>query len=255
MATGEVVTPIGVRRLPAGEAPETASNSGSGVVDSQRPSLTRRGMFTSLRRRVTSTVERFNATVPLPLRRSKGPVTNRLPQAVPPSRQHLLDRLATIGAASDVSGSTCRVSAVAAPVADVRVDAHRCSGCGMCARYCPTGALAFSMSTSSDDIATTFALALRTSLCIDCGICAVACPEQAISYGEEITATSFGAPEWATVASGPLIDCTACGLPTAASVDSRCFSCRLGTGVVTALRDDAGLMADLLARSPADPVR
>lgn len=34
------------------------------------------------------------------------------------------------------------------------------------------------------------------------------------------------------------------------SPESRCFSCRLGSGVVTSLRDDAGLMADLIKRTP-----
>lgn len=128
----------------------------------------------------------------------------------------------------------------------------------MCAQYCPTGALSFSKSEAHGDDSASFALGFRANLCIDCGICAVACPESAVTFGSEITADALHTPTWPTVASGPLVACASCGLPTATlsgEVEPRCFSCRLGTGVVTALRDDAGLMADLLARTPPDPDR
>jgi ferredoxin len=254
LATGELVAPTVLRGLPGVDAsPDAGRNAGARVVDSRRPATSRRGMFASLRRRAAVTIEYSKEPTRLPLRRARGSVPNRLPQTVPTSRRRLLDRLAKISAGFDVCASTLQVSASAASIADVRVDADRCSGCDMCARYCPTGALRFS--TSDDHARNCFALVLRTSSCIDCGICAVACPEQAVSYGDEISTRSFIAAEWSTVASGPLVDCASCGLPTASIVDERCFSCRLGTGVVTALRDDAGLMADLLARTPTEPER
>lgn len=150
------------------------------------------------------------------------------------------------------------VAAIEVPLAEVIVDQDRCSGCGMCAQYCPTGALSFATSEAHGNETASFALGFRANLCIDCGICAVACPESAVTFGSEITAGALQAPTWSTVASGPLVACASCGLPTAGSsgeLEPRCFSCRLGTGVVTALRDDAGLMADLLARTPPDPDR
>lgn len=98
-----------------------------------------------------------------------------------------------------------------------------------------------------------FTLSSRSDICIDCNICAVACPEKIIEYGDIVTSTMIIRPQWTTVASAPLVTCSACGLLTATVTpahESLCFSCRLGTGVVTALRDDAGLMADLLSRIP-----
>lgn len=145
-----------------------------------------------------------------------------------------------------------------APAANARRAFERTdpsAGCDLCARYCPTGALSFTTS-GNDETAHWFTLGFRADLCIDCAICVPACPEQAISYGDTLDADALTRPTWSELASGPLIACSACGMLTAPRRDdqtTRCFSCRLGTGIVTALRDDAGLMADLLGRIPPPP--
>lgn len=223
------------------------------VIDSRRAPMSRRGMFASLRARATSTIERSQQSPPPPLRRVRGPLPNRLPQSIPVSRQRLLDRLASMTTTNGHDPRPARaITASDVPLADVIVDQERCSGCGMCAQYCPTGALSFSISEAHGDESTSFTLGFRANVCIDCGLCAIACPESAVTFGSEITADALHSPTWSTVASAPLVACASCGLPTAGSsgeVEPRCFSCRLGTGVVNALRDDAGLMADLIART------
>jgi ferredoxin len=98
-------------------------------------------------------------------------------------------------------------------------------------------------------------LSFQIGACIDCGICAVACPEKAVTFETTIDTARINHPLSIELYEGTLTTCSSCALVTAATdgpEPARCFSCRLGTGVVTALRDDAGLMADLLSRS--DPI-
>jgi formate hydrogenlyase subunit 6/NADH:ubiquinone oxidoreductase subunit I len=136
------------------------------------------------------------------------------------------------------------------PFADVVIDTS-CSACSLCARYCPTGALSFVTAASSADAPHSFTLSFRMSTCIDCGVCAAACPEDAVTFASTIDILRIHQPDQIELRSGTLTTCSSCTMPTAATAGTepaRCFSCRLGSGVVTALRDDAGLMADLLSR-------
>ena len=58
--------------------------------------------------------------------------------------------------------------------------------------------------------------------------------------------------EAVTCVSGGLFACMFCGVATRAGEAGqavRCHACRQGAGAVTSLRDEAGLMADLLKRS------
>lgn len=223
-----------------------ATDSTQAVVESHRPSMSRRGLFSSMRRRVEGAVQRGREIAPPPLRRTRGPVLARLPQSVPGSRRRLLERLRHV----PPRGEHTDVPATQVPFADV-VISNSCSACGLCARYCPTGALTFATRAASADAPRTFNLSFQMSTCIDCGICATACPEDAVTFAATIDTRRILEPEPTALHTGTLASCTSCTMPTAATDGpgtARCFSCRLGSGVVTALRDDAGLMADLLSR-------
>lgn len=225
-----------------------ATNATAALVDSHHPTMSRRGLFSSMRRRAESAVQRGRAIAPQPLRRARGPVLARLPQAVPASRVRLLALLRGMGQLNQRAD----VPADQLPFADVRIGAD-CSACGLCARYCPTGALSFVTGAPASDAPGSFSLSFHMGICIDCGICAAACPEDSVTFAATIDTRSIDRPDPIELRKGTLITCSSCAAPTAATDGPQpalCFSCRLGSGVVTALRDDAGLMADLLSRLP-----
>ena len=240
---------VGLVGLPGMGGVAPAKGTVAAFVDSKRPSISRRSLFSAMKIRAESAVQRGRDIAPLPFRRSSGPVMARLPQSIPGSRRRLLRRLHHLG-----PGDGIAVPAVRVPFADVLI-ASSCSACGLCARYCPTGALSFVTTASPAGSADRFALSFQIGACIDCGICAVACPEKAVTFETTIDTARINHPLSIELYEGTLTTCSSCALVTAATdgpEPARCFSCRLGTGVVTALRDDAGLMADLLSRS--DPI-
>lgn len=58
------------------------------------------------------------------------------------------------------------------------IDATLCQGCSMCAKVCPTGALAASRE------GTTFTLAFDAKACVSCYLCQDVCPKTAIARSE-----------------------------------------------------------------------
>jgi ferredoxin len=131
----------------------------------------------------------------------------------------------------------------------LRVDAERCSACDLCARFCPTDALTF-VGRAEEGIEQAFELRFRPALCVTCHVCEAACPEHALTLTPRADVITVDDAVTQVVAAGTLGHCTACGSTTLAG-RSRCFSC--ANAVVTTARDEAGLMADLLARAPAPP--
>jgi Pyruvate/2-oxoacid:ferredoxin oxidoreductase delta subunit len=147
------------------------------------------------------------------------------------------------------AGSTPAAVEGASAAPAVVVDADRCDACSLCARLCPTGALSFAELDGGDG-SQRFELRVRPALCVGCSVCVAACRAGAVA----LSPTS-GLPVTRTDAvdvlvTGALSRCEACESPVRAGT-SRCFSC--GEAVVTADRDEAGLMADLLARIPVSP--
>lgn len=168
------------------------------------------------------------------------PVSTRLPQQVPEGHRKLLAALARLESTQAGTFATAQT-----PFAAVQVATDLCSACGLCARFCPTGALHF---TAQDG---TFHLAFQPAACVDCGVCAAACPEHAITLGDSMGLSAILADDIIPLASGQLVRCSLCGAPTAQTSGEPmacCHVCRQGAGVVTSLRDDAGLMDDLLKR-------
>lgn len=180
-------------------------------------------------------------------RRLIGEVSGRLrtPDAsggLPPRRQRLLQLLQLRAAGGGLDDTPVTASGFG----DVAVDAGRCAACGLCAQFCPTNALTFA--TSGDGEQRTFTLTAEPARCVDCGVCAAACPEGAITVNPQVSPVAVLSDARRPVAAGPIVDCDICGLAAVATPDRhRCFSC--SRGVVSSLRDEAGLITDLLRRS------
>lgn len=152
------------------------------------------------------------------------------------------------------------------PFAAVQVDGDACSACGLCAALCPTHALRLDTGAAGQEERRTvgraakpadqveWRLNFRPAACIDCGICARACPEQAVSYAEHLLAGSLSGDEL-TLAGGRMTSCASCGTVVAIQAQQPtplCYACRQGAAgkMINPMADNAGLMTDLLKRTP-----
>ncbi len=119
--------------------------------------------------------------------------TGALPRFLPSRRAVLLDALKRMGQPEDVMIGT-RVWGHAV------IDDDRCSGCGMCAAFCPTGALT-KRETATPDANTWLAsrngashitLVHAPELCLQCRACEQLCPEHALMLSDEVFAIDIG---------------------------------------------------------------
>jgi ferredoxin len=208
------------------------------IYDGAQPAMTRRALFMRLRPQSNHADDE----PPIDDLVQRGaPLSARLPQQTPASRRRLLAALASWQSAADGELPAART-----PFGAVEIDAARCSACGLCARFCPSGALQFVWSEEQ------FALSFYAAACIDCGICTVACPEGAVRMDAAAPLDAILRDEATVCVAGMLTPCAICGVATRAGENAqavRCHACRQGAGAVTSLRDEAGLMADLLKRS------
>lgn len=62
------------------------------------------------------------------------------------------------------------------PLGKVNLDTAKCTGCGLCARECPTGALRIMLSEEPD----AFRLLFQHGGCVACGQCVETCPEKCL---------------------------------------------------------------------------
>lgn len=218
---------LGSEELPARR--QTGTSPGV-VVDARGGAMSRRAMF----------------------RRLFGEVADRLSviepddDGVPPRRRRLLRALRR-DRGTPPAGRTVDLAPADLGFGDVQVDPNRCTACGLCSRFCPTGALRDER-VSRPDGREVFELAFRPASCVDCGVCPVACPEDAIVVEAGVDPVAVARGTSRIVARRRVVACEVCGLPTAetAVAMGRCFSCR--AGVVSSLRDEAGLMSDLCSR-------
>jgi len=97
------------------------------------------------------------------LNRDRGPrVSLREPTAT-------ADALLRLGSAGAVSGAP-----LVLPLGIIECDANRCTACGLCAEWCPSGALTI------DDEHDSRILTFTHRACTACGACVAACPEEAL---------------------------------------------------------------------------
>lgn len=94
-------------------------------------------------------------------------------------------------------------------VVDVRPEV--CTGCGMCARVCPTGALAFEQSDRE------VSLSFEPARCVGCGLCAGVCPEVNRGAIAVERAVDLGRLRQGRVTfyREPVVRCARCGAPIA----------------------------------------
>ncbi len=162
----------------------------------------------------------------------------RLAQNTPASRIELLQHLERLasGAAPDIASDE-------GPFAAVEVEQDLCSGCGLCVRVCPTGALTF----DADD--EHFSLTTQVPACIGCSVCVIACPEEAVTLTKHWNPAAWLDPEPVDLVDGELTPCEECGVATAAhSIEGAavlCYVCRPSPGLVRALHSDHGAAFDL----------
>lgn len=212
------------------------------VYDGAQPAISRRALLARLRPAPAGS----GGPPPLDDLVQRGaPLSARLPQQTPPGRRRVLAAISALPANGNGEFAVSRT-----PFGAVEVQTDACSGCELCARFCPTGALHFATDAAN------FELTFQATACIACRICVVACPEHAVSLGDRLEMETLRADRVTQLAAGELVACAGCGVLTArrpAEATPRCHVCRQGAGIVTAQRDEAGLMADLLRRtSPPD---
>ncbi len=236
------------------------------VLLGTQPRLSRRELFRGLIRGDEASRDRDPAP-DLPMLLPGGPVALRLPKQLPESRRRLLEALARLARSAAVDMGAATLAAQDLPMARVKVQGDRCSGCGLCARFCPTEALAFAGPDPTVRLRPTetvpFQLAFRADLCIDCGICQVACPEEAVEYGEELSLRDLVEPGWSVLAAGALGACRRCGAATAPRPGDGaplCYACRggegeplHGTGGTDMLDDLRSQLMEYLGGSQEDP--
>lgn len=229
-----------LQSVQADELPTTATNPR--FIDGGNPPVSRRGLLAALGRAI-NTQSHSTTFIPSPATDDQPrSVHDRLSHHVPAERMALQARLQQWTPVEQAA-----INVVDLPFAAVQVDAAACSACGLCARFCPTGALRF---TAEDDH---FTLSFQAAICIDCPLCTVACPENAIDLADTVATDALLANEWLPLVAGELTPCQPCGvltanLPNGQNVAS-CYACRQGAGTVRPLHDGAGLMADLLVQA------
>ncbi len=108
-----------------------------------------------------------------------------------------------------VAGSMKRtVTEGKVPFGSLAIDTARCSGCGLCALDCPTGALAF---TSDEDNNNLF---FHHDLCIACGQCPETCPEGCLHLERVLDLDKIKRPA-AVLFEDSVVRCRQCGVPVA----------------------------------------
>ncbi len=106
--------------------------------------------------------------------------------------------------------SAARVSAGFVPVGIVELDGSQCTGCGLCALACATGALAI----TQDDEGAGYRLLFRHDACVACGRCVEGCPEKCLRLQHVLDLGRIdAAPEVLFVDS--MVECRQCGVPIA----------------------------------------
>ena len=157
------------------------------VIDA-KPQLSRRQLFTAL----SGGGQRLLSGSLLPEPPPKGI------KAPPPERQRLI-------AALKYNPSPIEIVPGNLPFASLTAD-DQCSACGVCARVCPTGALAFSADRSDQ-----YRLTFKSAACTACGVCINLCEPGALHATGMPRLADLTAESIVTLREGHLRRCERCG--------------------------------------------
>ncbi|RUA17868.1 MAG: hypothetical protein DSY55_01315 [Clostridia bacterium] len=198
------------------------------VLQGAAPKVSRRGFFRSLGKLAKQRVDEAVQRAPMPLFSPGAPVDQRLPYHVPTSLQHLNEHLAQLAENAAVVPET-GLETQGFPWADVRISSDQCSGCQLCARFCPTGALNYLWGESEGD--TLFNITFHPALCLECNICIAVCPEDAVMLTKTVVINELTASEHKLLTAGYLVPCARCGTLTSPlpGEEALCYVCRAPT--------------------------
>ncbi|NLB52351.1 MAG: 4Fe-4S binding protein [Syntrophomonadaceae bacterium] len=104
----------------------------------------------------------------------------------------------------------------------------KCVNCGMCSRFCPSGALQIVV---TEGVCTHY---FTSGLCLDCRSCELFCQQKAISRGKEKVEKPF---ETTIISVTPVVKCQRCGSVTVDSSNHLCFWCSEETSIDSEFND------------------
>jgi len=93
------------------------------------------------------------------------------------------------------------------PLGKVSLDTTKCTGCGLCALECPTGALTVLLSEESD----TFRLLFKHGVCVACGQCVEICPEKCLQVERFLEPDKIDGQS--VLFEDEIARCSRCGVP------------------------------------------
>ncbi len=197
------------------------------VLDGAAPAVDRRGFFRSLGKMARARLDEASVRAEVrPMLDPGAPVDQRLPYHVPPSLRKLNRHLASLENRGHPQ-PTFLLDADALPWSDLILDPATCSGCQLCARFCPTGALNYLWGEIEEGLV--FNLTFHPQLCLDCNICVAVCPENALTLSSSVSLAALLAPERELLLADYLVPCQRCGTLTRlrpGDEEALCFVCR-----------------------------
>ena len=93
------------------------------------------------------------------------------------------------------------------PLGKVKLDSSRCTGCGLCALECPTGALTVSLNKETD----VFQMLFKHGNCVACNRCVEICPEKCLRMERVLELDKMD--RQSVLFEDVIIRCSGCGSP------------------------------------------
>jgi len=93
------------------------------------------------------------------------------------------------------------------PFGKVRLATSQCTGCGLCALECPTGALTVSLSDETD----AFQLLFKHGDCVACSCCVEICPEKCLQMERVLDVGKMDSQS--VLFEDEIVRCSGCGSP------------------------------------------
>ena len=176
----------------------------------------RRDLFAFLHRKAKEAAEELLATSLQSILGTEATPRTELPKHLPSQRLRLAKVLPRLGKAEEEELPTSRAPFYLLEINDA------CTACGLCAKLCPTGALAFTAKEGS------FTLEFIPLACVGCDVCALICPVDAIELRSPVRPLDFLKAMKVVLQEGKLLPCEECGIPFKPHGEEQlCHTCRL----------------------------